>query len=236
MHTSLLFPEMAPPPSFDFPEPLSDKYRPRRIADFAGLGDKPGKNGEMVPGPKSILAGFAANPRSRGLLFIGPAGMGKTSMAFALASEIQGFVYHIKSRKCTIEEVERKAFSAWYVPPIGYKWNVIIVDEVDLASLAAQELMLSYLDGTNTIPNTVWVFTGNSTERLERRFLSRNLVLNFTNYRIQAEAAELLESVWTREASPNLPRPNFARIIKEATGNIREALASLETRLDAARA
>lgn len=225
MTSSLLFPEMAPPPVFDFPEPLSDKYRPRRIADFAGLSE-----------PKKILTGFASNPRNCGFLFVGSAGTGKTSMAFALASEIDGFVHHIRAQKCTIDEVERTAFSCWYVPPVGFKRHVIIVDEMDLASLPAQNALLSYLDGTNTIPDTVFVFTCNATDRLAERFLSRNRVLNFSTYAIQAEAAELLESVWTREASPEIPKPNFARLIKDATGNIRAALASLETRLDAARA
>lgn len=225
MTSSLLFPDLAPLPGFDFPEPLSDKYRPRRIAEFAGLAE-----------PKKILSGFASNPRNCGFLFVGPAGTGKTSMGMALASEIAGFMHHIPAQKCTVDAVERTAFSCHYCPPPGFKRHVILIDEADLMSLAAQNAILSYLDGTNTIPDTVWVFTCNDTERLAPRFLSRNRVLNFSTYAIQAEAAELLEIVWTREASPEIPRPNFARIIKDATGNIREALANLETRLDAARA
>lgn len=233
--SSLLFPEMSPLPGFDFPETLADKYRPKRICDFAGLGDKPGKNGESIPGPKSILAGFVTNPRNCGFLFVGPAGTGKTSMGFAVASELKGFVHHIRAQKCTIDEVERIAFSCWYVPPAGFNRHVILVDEMDLASPAAQNAILSYLDGTNTIPDTVWIFTCNATDRLADRFLSRNRVLDFTNYRIQAEASQLLENVWNAEASPDVPRPNFARLIKEANGNVRTALAELETKLDASR-
>jgi replication-associated recombination protein RarA len=225
MTNSLLFPEMAPAPGFDFPEPLSDKYRPRRIADFAGLAE-----------PKKILTGFVSNPRNCGFLFVGPAGTGKTSMGIALASELKGFMHHIKARKCTVEAVEDVVRSCHYYPPLGFNRHIILIDEADLMSIAAQETILSYLDGTDTIPVCTWVFTCNATDRFHERFLSRNRVLNFSTYAIQAEAAELLESVWTREASPEIPKPNFARLIKDATGNIRAALASLETRLDAARA
>ena len=34
---TLLFAELAPDPLLSFPEPLSERYRPQRIADFAGL-------------------------------------------------------------------------------------------------------------------------------------------------------------------------------------------------------
>ena len=218
MTNTLLFPEMAPPPTFDFPRPLSEKYQPKRIAEFSGLAE-----------PKKILAGFAAHPRNCGWLFFGPAGTGKTSMAFALASEIGGYTHHIAAQSCTIEAVRDLAFSCHYYPPSGFTRHVIIVDEADLMSLAAQNAILSYLDGTNTIPDTVWIFTCNATDRFADRFLSRNRVVTFSTYGIQAEASRLLDRVWTSETTA--PAPNTARIIKEANGNIREALMSLEMRL-----
>jgi hypothetical protein len=52
MTASTLFPELAEPQyGFGFPTPLAEKYRPRAIADFAGLSE-----------PKKILTGFVRNP------------------------------------------------------------------------------------------------------------------------------------------------------------------------------
>ena len=217
---TLLFAELAPDPCLNFTEPLSERYRPQCIADFAGLGEV-----------KKVLAGFVQRPMNCGFLFLGPAGTGKTSMGLALASELQGFVHHVKAGDCTVEEVRRLALSCWHCVPQGFKRHVVLIDEADCMSNAAQLAILSYLDGTETIPDTVWVFTANATDRLADRFLSRNRVLNFSTYGIQSDAAVLLESVWTREAAPELAKPNFARIIKENLGNVRAALMTLETKL-----
>lgn len=225
MTNSLLFPEMEPLPGLNFPEPLSDRYRPRRIEDFAGLSE-----------PKKILSGFVKAPRNCGFLFVGPPGTGKTSMAQAVSAQLRGFVHHVTAGNCTVETARALGMKCWYFPPTGYDYHAILIDEADLMSREAQNVFLSYLDGTNTIPNTIFFFTCNSTERLEERFQSRNRVLKFSTYAIQEEAAELLERVWTLEAPADLPKPNFARIIKDETGNVRAALSTLESKLDAARA
>lgn len=218
---TLLFAELAPPPTFDFPVPLSERYRPQTIAEFAGLSEV-----------KRVLNGFVQRPTNAGFVFVGPAGTGKTSMAFALAREIGGFVHHVKAGRCTVDAVRDLAYSCWYVPPSGYKRHVIIIDEADLMSAAAQNDILSYLDGTNTIPDTVWIFTCNAAERLQERFLTRNRVLAFSTYGIQADAAKLLEHVWLTETTG--PAPNCQRLIKESNGNVRAALMALEMRIFAA--
>lgn len=205
---------------FDFPAPLSEKYRPRRIADFAGL-EK----------PRKILTRFAENPRPMAFRFFGPSGTGKTTMALALAEEIGAELHHVASQECTLDRLQRVCSTCQYVPMAGKRLHLILIDEADQMSPAAQLYLLSKLDSTDALPNTVWVFTCNAEDRLQDRFLSRTLKLEFSNYGIQSDAVSLLTRVWTSEAPPTATAPNLARIVKEACGNIRESLMRLETEL-----
>jgi hypothetical protein len=45
-------------------------------------------------------------------------------------------------------------------------------------------------------PSTVFIFTANDTERLQDRFLSRCMVLQFQSHGMAKEAACLLERIW----------------------------------------
>ena len=203
---------------FTFPMPLAEKYRPRAIADFAGL-DK----------PKRILSNFVANPYQSAWTFIGPPGTGKTIMALALAEMLKAEVHHIPSQQCHVANVEEVIRQCWYVPISG-GFHIVLVDEADRMSNAAQLHFLSKLDATAFPPQTIFVFTCNTTDGLEARFLSRTRQIEFSSYGLAAEATRLLESIWQREANGE-PAPNFARIVKESSNNIRDALMCLETEL-----
>jgi replication-associated recombination protein RarA len=205
-------------PNFAFPQSLTEKYRPRTIVDFAGL-EK----------PKRILSKFAANPYPSAWLFVGPPGLGKTSMALALAATIRAELHHIPSQQCLVANVEEVIRLCWYVPVSG-GFHLVLVDEADRMSNAAQLHFLSKLDATAFPPQTIFVFTCNSTEGLEPRFLSRTRQIEFSSYGIANEAVRLLESIWQREAN-GASAPNFARIVKSGSNNLRDSLMCLETEL-----
>jgi replication-associated recombination protein RarA len=201
-----------------FPQPLSEKYRPRAICDFAGL-EK----------PKRILSKFAANPYPSAWLFVGPPGLGKTTMALALAESLGAELHHIPSQQCLVANVEDVIRQCWYVPVSG-GFHLVLVDEADRMSSAAQLHFLSKLDATAFPPQTIFVFTCNATDGLEPRFLSRTRQIEFSSYGIASEVARLLESIWQRESN-GASAPNFARIVKDSANNVRDALMWLETEL-----
>lgn len=204
--------------TFQLAMPLAEKYRPRVIADFVGL-DK----------PKRILAKFVANPYPSAWLFAGPAGTGKTTMALAVAATVEAELHHIPSQQCNVSNVEEVIRQCWYVPASG-GFHLVLVDEADRMSSAAQLHFLSKLDATAFPPQTIFVFTCNATDGLEPRFLSRTREIEFSSYGMAADAAKLLASIWQREAS-DAAAPNFPRIIKDSANNLRDALMVLETEL-----
>lgn len=106
----------------------------------------------------------------------------------------------------------------------------MLVDEADRMSNAAQLHFLSKLDATAFPPQTIFAFTCNTTDGLEPRFLSRTRQIEFSSYGLAGEATRLLESIWQSEAN-GAPAPNFARIVKDSSNNVRDALMCLETEL-----
>jgi hypothetical protein len=84
------------------------------------------------------------------------------------------------------------------------------------------------LDGSNPCPSTIWILTANSDDRFEDKLLSRVIKLPpFNGYGMGNEVRALLARIW-KERAGNAPEPDFARM---NTGNVREALQSLEVEL-----
>jgi len=196
--------------------PLTTKYQASKIQDFAGL-----------RAVKGILSKVAESPYQSAWLFVGPAGTGKTTMAYAFASAIGAQVHHIASKSCNLDSVEDVCHACAFVPMFGANsFHVVIVDEADLMSNAAQAAFLSKLDSTEFPPQTIFIFTCNTTQGLEPRFLSRCRCLTFDPPSASV-LATALAFIWKREAVGR-PEPNLERIVKDARGNFRDCLMRLE--------
>ena len=150
-------------------------------------------------------------------------------MALALAKAINAELHHIPSQKCNAEAIDTVCHDCWYVPLTG-GFHVVLVDEADRMTPAAQLALLSKLDATAFPPNTVFVFTCNETGNLEPRFLSRCRVIEFSSYGMAGEIAEYLERIWYAEGG-NGSGPDFARLCKECRNNLRDCLGRLEVEL-----
>jgi DNA polymerase III gamma/tau subunit len=202
-----------------FPQSLTEKYRPVRIADFIGL-DR----------PKKVLSAFCKRPTSGGWLFVGPSGVGKSTMALALAAELRAELHKIPSQKCNAQTIEDTVRKCWFAPMTPGGFHVVLADEIDASTSGAQLGLLSKLDSTDPAPNTIWIFTANDTERLERRFLSRCKTLEFSSYGLADPIAAYLDKVWHAEGG-NGNAPDLVRLAKDSRNNVRDCLMRLEVEL-----
>lgn len=199
-------------------QPLVERYKPTRLADFAGL--------DAIRG---MFARFAESPYSSAWLLVGPAGVGKTTMAYALAAEIGAEVHHIASRSCNLETVQQIRHDCSYYP-FGGEFHAVIVDEADQMTAAAQVAFLSLLDGTEapSVP-TIFIFTCNSTKGLEPRFKQRTRVIEFSLASDIESAAAFLERVWRAETGAAVP--DLAALFADCDYSVRDALMKLEVKI-----
>ena len=207
----------------EFPQPLCEKYRPRKVSEFIGLQK-----------PKRVIESFLKRPYDSAWLFLGPSGVGKTTMALAISEELGAELHHIPSRSCDLDAVEtvtRICHSAGFNFQTGKPcpFHVVIIDEADRMTPAAQDALLSKLDATARPPQTIFIFTANTTQALEPRFLSRLQPLDFTSESLEDELAEYLEKVYKKEKGRFAL--SFVEICKIANYNVRDGLNRLQTEL-----
>ena len=158
-------------------------------------------------------------------------GLGKTTMALALADAMPAELHHIPSQDCNLDTLRKVVSDCQYFPRMGAKKHIILVDEADQMTKAAQLYLLSKLDATAMLRDVIWIFTCNTLDGLEARFRSRCQPVEFSAYGAAPKVATFLSHVWEVEAPSDVPAPNFARIAKEATGNVRAALMTLQNEL-----
>lgn len=205
-------------PTLAFPQSLAEKYRPRKVAEFIGLEKQ-----------RRILSKLTANPFPSAWLFVGASGTGKTSLALAIAADLGAEVHHVGSPQCNLATLETVVRRCNFVPLSG-GFHIVICDEADEMSDAAQKYLLSKLDSSEPVPNTIWIFTCNATDRLEARFLSRCRVVEFSSYGLNGNLVGLLRRIWQAESN-GAAEPNLERLSREAHNNVRESLMRLELEL-----
>lgn len=204
--------------SFDFPKSLWEKYSPETLDQFIGL-DR----------AKAVFGSFVRKPFASAWLLLGPSGTGKTTMGLAVAKALNAELHHVPSRSCDLETVENLAHLCQYVPLSG-GFHLILVDEADQMTPAAQLAFLSKLDATAFPPSTIFIFTANDTRLLEQRFLSRLRLVEFGTQGIESGLAAYLQGIWSRETGRRNAL-DLRAICESSDGNVRDALMKLEVEI-----
>lgn len=208
-----------------FSQPLTEKYRPRRLEDIVGQ-----------EGPRRVLTALVASPYPSSWVLVGPSGLGKTTAALAVANTMPAELHHIAAGECRLEIVQETCRRCHYAPCRLQDWkpvqfHVVLADEADQMSIAAQHAFLSQLEEPVGPPKTIFIFTCNTTNAIENRFLSRCRVLTFSSENLGDELERFLRRIWSLENRNGRAAPDFAGIVRGSGCNVRSAANLLEMAL-----
>ncbi|UZD91208.1 replication-associated recombination protein A [Cognatishimia activa] len=213
-----LFGDTSPTTAADnAPRPLADRLRPQSLADVIGQ--------SQVLGPEAPLGVMLSSGSLSSLIFWGPPGVGKTTIARLLARETDLHFVQISAIFTGVPDL-KKVFEAAKIRRQNGQGTLLFVDEIHRFNKAQQDGFLPHMeDGTILL---VGATTENPSFELNAAVLSRAQVLV-----LERLSTEELERLMTRaevELDVTLPLDVAARaaLLEMADGDGRALLNLIE--------
>ncbi len=204
-------------PADDPSRPLADKLRPRSLAEVVGQ--------EHLTGEGGALSRMLATGSLGSMIFWGPPGTGKTTVARLLANEVDYAFEQISAIFSGVAEL-KKVFEAARLRRSNGRRTLLFVDEIHRFNRAQQDSFLPVMeDGTVVL---VGATTENPSFELNAALLSRARVLTFRPHGPES-LAKLLVRAEAAEGRP-LPLDGEARavLLRMADGDGRAILTLAE--------
>ncbi|MEM6579538.1 MAG: AAA family ATPase, partial [Pseudomonadota bacterium] len=148
------------------PRPLADRLRPTRLADVVGQAH--------IIGPEAPLSVMLASGTLTSVIFWGPPGVGKTTIARLLAHETDLHFVQISAIFTGVPDL-RRVFEQAKIRRQNGQGTLLFVDEIHRFNKAQQDGFLPHMeDGTILL---VGATTENPSFELNAALLSRSQVL-----------------------------------------------------------
>ncbi|NQY60584.1 replication-associated recombination protein A [Cognatishimia sp.] len=199
------------------PRPLADRLRPKSLGEVIGQ--------EQVLGPDAPLGVMLEAGSLSSLIFWGPPGVGKTTIARLLAQETDLHFVQISAIFTGVPDL-RKVFEAAKIRRANGQGTLLFVDEIHRFNKAQQDGFLPHMeDGTILL---VGATTENPSFELNAAVLSRSQVLVLE--RLQLADLERLAQRAEQELGKALPLDGPAReaLLEMADGDGRALLNLIE--------
>lgn len=196
-------------------QPLADKFRPKSLADFVGQ--------EEVVGKDSFLNMAISQDSLSSVIFWGPAGVGKTTLALIIANKTKAEFIKLSATSSGLKDLRLVIERAEENIRLGKK-TILFIDEIHRWNKSQQDALLPQVENGTII--LIGATTENPSFEINAALLSRAQVIVLE----RLKKADLKKIITRVERDLKLQISDKARdiICQLANGDARQVLNILE--------
>lgn len=200
--------------------PLATYFRPKTLAEFVGQ--------EKVINEKSWLYQAIKNDKVPSLIFWGPPGSGKTTLAFIIAKETKAEFVELSATSSGVKDLKAIVERAKESKRLNIK-TILFIDEIHRWNKAQQDALLPQVENGTII--LIGATTENPSFAVVGALLSRSKVIILEA--LNADNLALIVTRTAKELKAKINAESAALIAKFANGDARKALNILESAIEA---
>ena len=134
--------------------PLPEKLRPKKLSGFIGQEHLAGKDGIV----RTLLENAGNNDFFPSIIFWGPPGSGKTTLARIIANSLKRSFYEFSAVNTSIKDIQKVVNETSNSPLLSVHTPIVFIDEIHRFNKAQQDKLLPHVERGDII------FVGATTE------------------------------------------------------------------------